>query len=78
MLTLAKHFQFQADNSLTPKQLEGRKQNKERLTLAFCYNGDDSDKLLLWSSENTKISVASKMLTLAAYAALIEAMQRLG
>ncbi len=30
------------------KQLEGRKQNKERLTLALCCNGDDSDKLPLW------------------------------
>ena len=48
MLTLAKHFQFQADNSLATKQLEGRKQNKELLTLALCCNGDGSDKLPLW------------------------------
>jgi len=48
MLTLVKHFQFQADNSLATKQLEGRKQNKERLTWAFCCNGDGSDKLPLW------------------------------
>ncbi len=48
MLTLTKHFLFQADNSLTTKQLEGRKQNKEWLTLAVCRNGDGSDKLPLW------------------------------
>jgi hypothetical protein len=48
MLTLAKHFQFQADNSLVTKQLEGRKLNKERLTLALCCNEDGSDKLPLW------------------------------
>jgi len=48
MLTLAKHFQFQADNSLVTKQLEGRKQNKKRFTLALCCNGDDSNKLPLW------------------------------
>jgi hypothetical protein len=47
MLTLAKHFQFQVDNSLATKQLEGRKQNKEQLTLALCCNGDGSDKLPL-------------------------------
>jgi hypothetical protein len=48
MLTLAKHFQFQADNSLVTKQLEGRKQNKERLTLALCCNENNSDKLPFW------------------------------
>jgi hypothetical protein len=35
------------DNSLATKQLEGRKQNKERLTLAVCYNADGLDKLPL-------------------------------
>jgi hypothetical protein len=78
MLTLAKHFQFQVDNSLVTKQLEGRKQNKERLTLALCCNRISSDKLPFGSSENTKILVASKTLNLAAWATLIEAMQRLG
>jgi len=48
MLTLAKHFQFQVDNSRATKQLEGCKQNKERLTLALCCNGDGFDKLPLW------------------------------
>jgi hypothetical protein len=48
MLTLVKHFQFQADNSLTTEQLEGCKQNKERLTLALCCNKGGSDKLPLW------------------------------
>ncbi len=36
------------DNSLVSKQLKGRKQSKERLTLALCCNGDGSDKLPLW------------------------------
>lgn len=39
---------MQADNSLATQQLEGRKQSKERLTLAMCCNGDGSDKLPLW------------------------------
>ncbi len=39
---------FQADNSLASKQLEGYKQNKEWITLAICYNGDGSDRLLFW------------------------------
>jgi len=54
MLTLAKHFQFQANNSLATKQLEGCKQNKERLTLALYCNGDGSDKLPLWVIEKYK------------------------
>jgi hypothetical protein len=37
----------QADNSLATKQLEGRKQNKERFTLDVCCNADCSDKLPL-------------------------------
>jgi hypothetical protein len=37
----------QADNSLATKQLEGRKQNKERLTLAVCCSADGLDKLPL-------------------------------
>jgi hypothetical protein len=37
----------QADNSLATKQLERRKQNKERLTLAMCCNADGPDKLPL-------------------------------
>jgi hypothetical protein len=39
---------FQANNSFASKQLEGRKQNKERITLAIYYNGDGSDRLPLW------------------------------
>ncbi len=39
---------FQADNSLASKQLEGCKQNKERITLAICCNGDGSNRLPLW------------------------------
>ncbi|XP_031280361.1 CENP-B homolog protein 2-like [Pistacia vera] len=41
-------YQMQADNSLATKQLEGGKQNKERITIVICCNGDDSDKLSLW------------------------------
>ena len=38
---------FQADISLAIRQLKGRKQNKERITVAFCCNGDGSDKMPL-------------------------------
>lgn len=41
-------YRMQADNSLATKQLEGRKQNKERITIVICCNGDGSDKLPLW------------------------------
>jgi hypothetical protein len=39
---------FQANNSLASKQLEGRKQNKEQITLAIYCNGDGSDRLSFW------------------------------
>jgi len=78
MLTLAKHFQFQADNSLATKQLEGRKQNKKWLTLVLCYNGDNSDKLPFWVIEKYKNLRCFKNVNLGNLAALIEAMQRLG
>jgi hypothetical protein len=39
---------MQANNSLASKQLEGRKQNKEHITITICYNADGSDKLPLW------------------------------
>ena len=38
---------IQVDHSLVTKQLEGRKQSKERITLAVCVNGDGSNKLPL-------------------------------
>jgi hypothetical protein len=41
-------YHMQADNSLATKQLEGRKQNKERITITVCCNADGSDKLPLW------------------------------
>ncbi|KAH9735644.1 HTH CENPB-type domain-containing protein [Citrus sinensis] len=41
-------YRMQVDNSLATKQLEGRKQTKERVTIVICCNGDGSDKLLLW------------------------------
>ncbi|OAE21130.1 hypothetical protein AXG93_4441s1000 [Marchantia polymorpha subsp. ruderalis] len=40
-------YRMQADNSLATKQLERRKQNKERLKLAVCCNANGSDKLPL-------------------------------
>ncbi|KAL6498035.1 hypothetical protein OROGR_028432 [Orobanche gracilis] len=44
-------YRLQADNSLATKQLEGRKQNKERITVVVCTNGDGSDKFPLWVIE---------------------------
>lgn len=41
-------YRLQADNSLATKQLEGRKQNKERITMVVCTNGDGNDKFPLW------------------------------
>ena len=39
----------QADDSLATRQLAGRKQqNKERITVAVCCNGDGSHKPPLW------------------------------
>ncbi|OAE35393.1 hypothetical protein AXG93_2587s1080 [Marchantia polymorpha subsp. ruderalis] len=40
-------YRMQADNSLATKQLEGRKQNKERITIVICCNADGNDKLPL-------------------------------
>lgn len=40
--------QMQADNSLAAKQLEGRKQNKERIAVVICCNVDRPNKLPLW------------------------------
>ena len=41
-------WRMQADSSLATKQLEGRKQNKERVTITICANADGSDKFPLW------------------------------
>ena len=41
-------YRLQADHSLATKQLEGRKQDKERLMVVICCNEDDSEKILLW------------------------------
>ena len=35
-------YRLQTDHSLATKQLEGRKQNKERLTVIICCNEDGS------------------------------------
>ncbi|KAH1228178.1 CENP-B 2 [Glycine max] len=41
-------YRLQADHSLATKQLEGRKQDKERLTVVICCNEDGSKKIPLW------------------------------
>ncbi|KAH1209676.1 CENP-B 2 [Glycine max] len=41
-------YRLQADNSLATKQLEGRKQDKERLTVVIYCNEDSSEKIPLW------------------------------
>ncbi|MBA0763153.1 hypothetical protein Gotri_012658 [Gossypium trilobum] len=41
-------YRLQAYHSLARKQFEGRKKDKERLTIVVCYNGDGSDKVPLW------------------------------
>ncbi|KAK3228652.1 hypothetical protein Dsin_000533 [Dipteronia sinensis] len=41
-------FRLEADHSLATKQLEGRKKDEERITVAVCCNGDSSDKVPLW------------------------------
>jgi len=38
---------LQVDNSLATHQLEGRKINKEHITLVICANLDNSEKILL-------------------------------
>ncbi|KAK8640046.1 hypothetical protein V6N13_138411 [Hibiscus sabdariffa] len=39
---------LQVDHSPATKQLEGRKQDKERLTIVICCNEDVSEKIPLW------------------------------
>jgi len=41
-------YRMQADNLLATKQLEGHKQNKERITITICCNADGSNKLPFW------------------------------
>ncbi|CAK8541475.1 unnamed protein product [Lathyrus sativus] len=41
-------YRLQADHSLATKQLEGRKQDKERLMVVICCNEDGSEKIPLW------------------------------
>jgi hypothetical protein len=40
-------WHLQADNSMATHQLEGRKINKERITLVICANSDSSQKISL-------------------------------
>ncbi|KAL6578726.1 hypothetical protein OROMI_008942 [Orobanche minor] len=44
-------YRLEADHSLATKHLEGRKKDKERITVAVCCNGDGSDKVPLWVIE---------------------------
>ena len=41
-------YRLQADHSLATKQLERRKQDKERLMVVICCNEDGSEKIPLW------------------------------
>ncbi|MBA0766109.1 hypothetical protein Gotri_015181 [Gossypium trilobum] len=40
-------YHLQVEHSLATKQLEGRKKDKERLTVVVCCNGDSSNKMSL-------------------------------
>ena len=44
-------YRLQADHSLATKQLEGKKQDKERLTVVIYCNEDGSEKIPLWIIE---------------------------
>ncbi|KAL0444317.1 UNVERIFIED_CONTAM: hypothetical protein Slati_2154400 [Sesamum latifolium] len=46
---------LQADHSLATKQLEGRKQDKERLTIVICCNEDVST----WTTNVSQVSIAN-------------------
>ncbi|MBA0743336.1 hypothetical protein Gogos_006029 [Gossypium gossypioides] len=41
-------YHLREDHSRATKQLEGRKKDKERLTIVVCCNGDGLDKVPLW------------------------------
>ncbi|XP_026406444.1 CENP-B homolog protein 2-like [Papaver somniferum] len=41
-------FSLKPDHSLSTKQLEGKKYDKERLMILICCNEDGSEKILLW------------------------------
>ncbi|MBA0624748.1 hypothetical protein Godav_010042 [Gossypium davidsonii] len=43
-----RRFGKSVDHSLATKQLEGRKKDKERLTVVVCCNGDGANKVPLW------------------------------
>ncbi|GJS17954.1 retrovirus-related pol polyprotein from transposon TNT 1-94 [Tanacetum coccineum] len=50
-------FRLQPDHSLATMQLEGKKQDKERLTVAICCNEDGSEKLplrIIWEYAKNK------------------------
>jgi hypothetical protein len=68
----------QANNSLATKQLEGRKQNKERLTLAVCCNANGSDKLPLLVIGKYETLAASKTSTETALDVSTKATRKLG
>ena len=54
-------YRLQADHSLATKQLEGRKQDKERLTIVICCNEDGSEKFPYGLLESMQSHVASRM-----------------
>lgn len=41
-------YRLQPDHSLATKQLEGNKQDKEKLTIIICYNDGGSEFFFLW------------------------------
>uniref|UniRef100_A0AAV1TVI1 DDE-1 domain-containing protein n=1 Tax=Peronospora matthiolae TaxID=2874970 RepID=A0AAV1TVI1_9STRA len=63
-------LQVYFDGSLATKQLEGRKQNKECITLTVCCNGIESDKLPLLVIGKSKSSLCIKTPTLTPSAAI--------
>ena len=44
-------YTLQPDHSLATKQLEGKKEDKERLTIVICCNEDGTEKIPLWCTD---------------------------
>ncbi|CAK8567014.1 unnamed protein product [Lathyrus sativus] len=71
-------YRLQADHSLATKQHEGRKQDKERLTVVICCNEDGSEKILYGLLGNMQSLVASRMSTRIAWIVSIELTKKHG
>src|SRR4051812_15986856 len=56
-------YRLQTDHSLATKQLEGRKQDNERLTIVICCNEDGSEKFLYGSLVSMQSHVALRIST---------------